>query len=721
MIQRLMWVLGAILLCASVGSAQVVTTPSPWPITRADGSACQDTDLYEFDTTLNRPVCVDSSGIGGGTPGGADTQVQFNDGGVFGGDAGLTFNKTLDALTVPIIAPTANLNLDIPDSCGHGVIVSEMPGTPGGNLLAQLCGGLTVAESGTESIGTAQFNVAGYGAVPYIVLAQAKGLYAAPTKALTNDYLGYIAYYGYGGSNTWRSYGNISVQAQVDGDAGGSGTGGEIYFNFDEATFTGIVNTPDDAYAAGWNGSLAVPTKNALYDKIELLAPLNSPSFTTPTLGAAVGTSLAVTGSLVSASAAFPAAGVIDDLFGLAFTTDRSAHDANALSGPIFFGYGNHATAPVYSYVRSKSADGAANAVLAANQPIATLDFWGDDGTIIRRAAQMVVALDGTPGSGDMPGSFSFLTSLDGAATPIQRFRIGNGGVITFGDAATEDLIWTPTANTWTLTSATGVNRLVYTSIGMTLGGDLLASSDGAILIGAQAASRPNIYAYGISSGTGNVTAGEFKWGGTTNSVRIQNGFMQLGSAVTFGWSSGDPNGVGTDIDFRRDGVGLLSQRSGTNPQTNRICETYTDASNYECVSLAMGSDALTIAMVTAGTGVDNQHIALTPSGTGLTKVTSLSTAGATPAVADVGAASCGTTAATIAGNNNAGIVTVGATSGTQCRITFTVAAPTVWECFANNRTTANLTRATPVSTTATDILGTFVGLDVVNYFCTAR
>ena len=37
---------------------------------------------------------------GGGTPGGADTQVQFNDGGAFGGDAGLTFNKTTNALTV---------------------------------------------------------------------------------------------------------------------------------------------------------------------------------------------------------------------------------------------------------------------------------------------------------------------------------------------------------------------------------------------------------------------------------------------------------------------------------------------------------------------------------------------------------------------------------------------------------------------------------------------
>ena len=37
---------------------------------------------------------------GGGTPGGSDTQVQFNDSSSFGGDAGLTYNKTTDSLTI---------------------------------------------------------------------------------------------------------------------------------------------------------------------------------------------------------------------------------------------------------------------------------------------------------------------------------------------------------------------------------------------------------------------------------------------------------------------------------------------------------------------------------------------------------------------------------------------------------------------------------------------
>lgn len=37
---------------------------------------------------------ADSTGAGGGTPGGSDTQIQFNDGGALGGDADLVWNKT---------------------------------------------------------------------------------------------------------------------------------------------------------------------------------------------------------------------------------------------------------------------------------------------------------------------------------------------------------------------------------------------------------------------------------------------------------------------------------------------------------------------------------------------------------------------------------------------------------------------------------------------------
>jgi hypothetical protein len=36
-------------------------------------------------------------------------------------------------------------------------------------------------------------------------------------------------------------------------------------------TWTADQSVPDEAYGVGWNGSMEVPTKNALYDKIETI------------------------------------------------------------------------------------------------------------------------------------------------------------------------------------------------------------------------------------------------------------------------------------------------------------------------------------------------------------------------------------------------------------------------------------------------------------------
>lgn len=90
------------------------------------------------------------------------------------------------------------------------------------------------------------------------------------------------------------------------------------------------------------------------------------------------------------------------------------------------------------------------------------------------------------------------------------------------------------------------------------------------------------------------------------------------------------------------------------------------------------------------------------------------------PAVSNTTANSCGTSAATIAGTDVAGKVTVGATAGTSCTVTFTTAWTNAPSCHVTNETTANLARAT--STTGTVILaGTFVAGDVLAYSCLGR
>jgi hypothetical protein len=50
-------------------------------------------------TQSGNDISIASSG-GSASPGGSDTQVQFNDGGALGGDAGLVYDKTTDKLTL---------------------------------------------------------------------------------------------------------------------------------------------------------------------------------------------------------------------------------------------------------------------------------------------------------------------------------------------------------------------------------------------------------------------------------------------------------------------------------------------------------------------------------------------------------------------------------------------------------------------------------------------
>jgi hypothetical protein len=105
------------------------------------------------------------------------------------------------------------------------------------------------------------------------------------------------------------------------------------------------------------------------------------------------------------------------------------------------------------------------------------------------------------------------------------------------------------------------------------------------------------------------------------------------------------------------------------------------------------------------------RNLAVTAVGT-MTLTGTVVSGGTGLAVANVGANSCGTTAATVAGGPNSFEVTVGATSGTQCRVAFPIAAPNRWNCAPTNNVTGNLVRAVAVDTNV-DPIGVFVAADV--------
>ena len=81
---------------AVAGQSNVVADAAADTLTLVGGTNMTITTNASGDT-----ITFASSGGGGGsgTPGGSNTQVQFNDGGSFGGNSGMTFNKTTGVFT----------------------------------------------------------------------------------------------------------------------------------------------------------------------------------------------------------------------------------------------------------------------------------------------------------------------------------------------------------------------------------------------------------------------------------------------------------------------------------------------------------------------------------------------------------------------------------------------------------------------------------------------
>jgi len=112
----------------------------------------------------------------------------------------------------------------------------------------------------------------------------------------------------------------------------------------------------------------------------------------------------------------------------LAIFESSTTNDYGRL-GLIYNGADQHASAITFGKSRGTS-DGS-NTVVQADDQIGSLFFQGADGTDKEsRAAAIMAFVDGTPGSNDMPGRLTFLTTADGAASPTERMRITNAGKI---------------------------------------------------------------------------------------------------------------------------------------------------------------------------------------------------------------------------------------------------------------------------------------------------
>jgi hypothetical protein len=135
-------------------------------------------------------------GGGGGTPGGANTQVQFNDNGVFGGSAGLTFNKTTNTVaTTGAFSTTGNItggNLSVTSIAGTLTTAAQTNITSLGTLGSLAVTGNTTSGNFVGTLNGSGANVTSISAtnISAGTLAQARLANAAVTLGSTALTLG---------------------------------------------------------------------------------------------------------------------------------------------------------------------------------------------------------------------------------------------------------------------------------------------------------------------------------------------------------------------------------------------------------------------------------------------------------------------------------------------------------------------------------------------------
>lgn len=150
--------------------------------------------------------------------------------------------------------------------------------------------------------------------------------------------------------------------------------------------------------------------------------------------------------------------------------------------------------------------------------------------------------------------------------------------------------------------------------------GDLTGPSGGFSIIGGTGATDELILDGSVGT-AGNVKI--LATGEILNRTTLNVGYdwITFRNTGSIGWESGgsvNMGGIFGDTRLYRDGAGILAQRVVGTAQTYRIYGTYTDASNYERLSLSgVAGTSVNITAETAGTGGDNLNVTLTPAGTG--------------------------------------------------------------------------------------------------------
>jgi len=132
-------------------------------------------------------------------------------------------------------------------------------------------------------------------------------------------------------------------------------------------------------------------------------------------------------------------------------------------------------------------------------------------------------------------------------------------------------------------------------------------SKGGVVLVGDGAAGTPSLSFTGASNKgfyQRSDSAVGMSWG-SDEVFHFSQGQVAIGGGWALAFGSGSLASVAADTYLYRDAANTLAQRNGTNAQTFRLYNTYTDAANYERGGLEWTGNVMNIgSFAAAGTGL---------------------------------------------------------------------------------------------------------------------